>query len=314
MSRALALLLALVGAIAHAAQAAQAAVPQIADAPFLWEVQSAQTPRTHHYLLGSVHLLPQSAYPLPAALDRAYHAAAGLVLETDLAALADPKMQLQLLEQAQAPNGPDGGLRGQIGAPLYEQVRRYAAAQKLEPAICDRFKAWFCALTLEVLSFSASDYKPELGIDQHYYALASTAQKPVLALEEPAAHLGLFTTMPDALAAELLQTTLDDDTVEGSPAELLQAWRNNDLGKVEQLVAQLRKLHPALYQRLLAGRNQAWLPRLTQLFAGAQPQLVIVGAAHLAGEDGLIALLKAKNFLVTPAQLVVEIAPAPAPK
>ena len=53
-----------------------------------------------------------------------------------------------------------------------------------------------------------------------------------------------------------------------------------------------------MYQRLLVERNRNWLPQIEALFARPRPAFVVVGAAHLVGPDGLIAMLKAKGARV----------------
>ena len=55
---------------------------------------------------------------------------------------------------------------------------------------------------------------------------------------------------------------------------------------------------PLMYQRLLVERNRNWLPRIEALFARPRPAFVVVGAAHLVGPDGLIAMLRAKGVRV----------------
>lgn len=282
------------------------AAETVAPAPFLWQVQG---PKAAHYLLGSVHLLPQSAYPLPPAYDRAYEEADGLVFETDIAALSDPKTQLRMFNESIAP----GGLKAQIGPELYQRVQDYAVAKDLPPQVCDSFKAWFCALTLEILAFVDSEFRPDLGIDQHFHARARNARKALLWLEEPELQMKLFTTMPDAVGAQLLASTLEAGSTDiGTPEELLRVWRGNDVAALEQLAVQFKERQPELYERLLAARNRAWMPRLGTLFAGAGTQLVIVGAAHLHGPDGLIALLKARGLRVTPVPAAQSAEPADA--
>lgn len=305
MMRLIALTFAALAGAAHAATVAVPAAPVphcanaaaascTSEAPFLWEVQGA---KTKHYLMGSVHLLPASAYPLPAALDAAYSAADTLVFESDLAALADPKTQMQMLAEAQSA----AGLEALIGAELYAKVQAFARDRGLTPQVCDSFKPWFCALTLELLSFERSDYRPDLGLDQHYYARAKSVQKAILWLEEPAAHLKLFTAMPEPVAAQLLTATLEESGSDGAtPEELLRAWQSNDVATLEQLSAEFKHQQPQLYDRLLAARNRAWLPRLTAMFGGDGTHLIVVGAAHLVGPDGLVDLLKARGYTLRP--------------
>jgi uncharacterized protein YbaP (TraB family) len=55
---------------------------------------------------------------------------------------------------------------------------------------------------------------------------------------------------------------------------------------------------PQLYQRLLVERNKNWMPKLEALFARRSRALVVVGAAHLVGPDGLLAMLRSKGYKV----------------
>jgi uncharacterized protein YbaP (TraB family) len=58
------------------------------------------------------------------------------------------------------------------------------------------------------------------------------------------------------------------------------------------------KSDPQMYQRLLVERNKNWLPKIEALFAARGRALVVVGAAHLVGPDGVLAMLKAKGYTV----------------
>jgi uncharacterized protein YbaP (TraB family) len=53
-----------------------------------------------------------------------------------------------------------------------------------------------------------------------------------------------------------------------------------------------------MYQRLLVERNKNWMPKIEALFTRRGRALVVVGAAHLVGPDGLLAMLKAKGYTV----------------
>ncbi|PYR32174.1 MAG: TraB/GumN family protein, partial [Acidobacteria bacterium] len=55
---------------------------------------------------------------------------------------------------------------------------------------------------------------------------------------------------------------------------------------------------PQMYQRLLVERNRNWLPKLEALFTRRGHAFVVVGAAHLVGPEGLLAMLKAKGYSV----------------
>lgn len=266
-----------------------------ADAPFLWQVQG---PKTTHYLLGSVHLLPDAAEDLPSGIQDAYDASQGVVFETDIGAIEQPQVQIALLAAARSKQG----LKAEIGDKMYADLARHAAHIGMPVTACDPFRPWFCAMTLEVFSYRKAGFSGDNGIDKQIYGWARQDDKDVRWLEPPAAHIGLFTGMSDALAREFLASALDDSAGDAGddPAELLRAWKDNDVGAIETLDKQLKAGYPGVYQHLLSDRNRNWQPQLKRLLDGGEPQLIVVGAAHLVGPDGLITQLRARGYKVLP--------------
>ena len=301
--------LALVALAALAPAFAEGPAPPPANsAPFLWEVT---TPKAKHFLLGSVHLLPASAHPLPAAIESAYTDAKALTFETDLDALSAPELQSRMLGAAR--EARPGGIKAQIGRSLYDKLQKRAAALGMPVPVCDEFRAWFCALTLELLPLQQAQFSIEYGIDQHFYSRAREDGRPVSGLETPDYQVGLFAQMSDALGKQLLLATLDESTYSSqTPAELHRIWRSGDVAALEKVIREMKRDYPELYARLLVERNRAWIPGLVERFAREEPQLVLVGAAHYAGADSLLALLKARGVEAHPSPGVLEMAEPPA--
>ncbi|MCC2658334.1 MAG: TraB/GumN family protein [Panacagrimonas sp.] len=256
------------------------------DAPFLWKVAGGGTT---HYLLGSMHLMPGSAYPLPASIERAYAQTRGLILETDPAALEAPELQARMVDA-----GVTGrGLLREIDAELYARVRRQAEASDLPPTVCDRFKAWFCALSLTLYEFQRAGMEPRFGLDQHFYRRALADRRTVSWLEEADTQFQLFSNMDAKISAQFLASSLDDLSQEQwKPRALLEVWRNNDSPALAALLVSTKDEFPQTYARLLADRNRAWMHTLVDRLQGRTPQLVVVGAAHLVGPDSVVAMLQ----------------------
>jgi len=266
-----------------------------ADAPFLWQVEG---PKATHYLLGSVHLLPEAAGDLPAGIQDAYDASDSVVFETDIGALQQPQVQIAMMAAARSQQG----LKAEIGEKMYAQLVKHAAHIGMPVSACDPFRPWFCAMTLEVFSYRKAGFSGDNGIDRQIYGWAHEDGKDVRWLEQPAVHVGLFTSMSDALSREFLASALDDSGGDAGddPGELLRAWKDNDFDAIETLDKQLKAGYPEVYQHLLSERNRSWMPQLKRLMDGAEPQLVVVGAAHLVGPDGLVAQLRARGYKVLP--------------
>lgn len=261
------------------------------DAPFLWEIQG---PKARHYLMGSVHLLPASTQPLPAALENAYAKAKGIAFESDLASLADPKSQLAMFNAAVAPNG----LRALIGKDVYERLQKSARDLNMPLAdTCDPYKPWFCAMTLEIFAYQHAGFQSEYGLDQFFFSRALEEGKPIRWLEEPQAQIDLFAKMSDKLGEQFLLATLDEQADDSqTPEGLLRMWRNGDVGELEKMARDMKARQPQAYARLLSERNRAWMPKLEKILASDSTQLIVVGAAHTSGPDGLLTLLKAKGY------------------
>lgn len=274
-----------------------------AGAPFLWQIKG---PLATHYLLGSVHMLPAESQPLPPALETAYAKTRGLVFETDLTALSDPKTQMEMLANASAPQG----IKPLIGKQLYQKLVQSVATLEIPlDTSCEHYRPWFCAMTLEVLSYERAGFKPQYGLDQVFYLRARDDGKTINWLETPAAHLQLFTGMPDKLATEFLSATLDElSDAQQTPQEMFRMWRSNDVAALEKITLEMKAQQPRAYARLLASRSRAWISTLRQLLSSADSQMIVVGAAHTVGPDGLLALLKQAGFEITE---VVAEAPAP---
>lgn len=289
----------------YTAAAAAPAAP-LSPAPFLWEIRHGGT---SHYLLGSVHLLPKAAHPLPPRLEQAYTEADAIFFESDLGALDEPKMQKAMLAAARRQDA-----RAEIGDKTLARVQAIARAHGLPPELCDPYAAWFCAMTLELLSFRDQGFEAAHGLDQHFYRRALGDNKTIRWFESPSVHLQLFTSMDDALGAEMLRSALDDyDKPDNQPAALFRAWQSGDETFVEELTETVRRDYPKVHAALLADRNKAWLPILSARLQKHETQLFVVGAAHLYGPDGLISLLRAQGFDIAPVAEPATSSPAPAP-
>lgn len=269
-------------------------IASAADAPFLWQVEG---PRARHYLMGSIHLLPASAHPLPAALERAFDETAVLMLETDLEALAEPALQARVLAAAAAPRG----LAAEIDADLLAGVRARAAALGLPVSACEAVRAWFCALTLEMTEARRAGLDPALGLDQHFLRRAQAAGRPLHGLETPQAQMDLLAGMSGEEADAFLRATLREAGAGAAalrPETLVAMWRRNDTAGLAGLLRDMERHTPALHERLLAARNRAWAGALQAPLQGTEPLLVVVGAAHLVGPEDLVGLLRARGFEV----------------
>jgi hypothetical protein len=142
-------------------------------------------------------------------------------------------------------------------------------------------------------------FDANLGLDRHFYDRARVEGKAVKGLETIDGQLSLFDGMTMTQQDHLLAESLKDlDTEQTNAVRLADAWKVGDTATVERIVLSDVKEDPDMYRRLLLNRNRSWLPVLDALLPRSGHAFVVVGAAHLIGPDGLLAMFRAKGYTV----------------
>lgn len=248
-------------------------------------------------LLGSIHYLRQSDYPLPASIDRLYSSADVLVMELDLDDLDPMQMSQALLARGAATDGQS--LAQRLPPDTLRNATDAAQDLGLPLEALSPFEPWLVALTLIQLKMSQLGYDPSVGLEQHLLARARGDDKEIVGLETLDDQLAVFDELSNAQQAEFLQQTIDEMAqVANEAAMLVDAWA---AGNVEMLATDLLaglSEFPALYRKLVVARNMSWADRLVALSRSDQSYLVVVGTLHLVGADSLIGLLEKRGFKV----------------
>jgi uncharacterized protein YbaP (TraB family) len=282
-------------AIALALALVAASSPQASAAAFAWKATASQGGAI--YLVGSLHLLTKDYYPLNPALEAAFKDADLVVEELDLAQMFAADAQVQMMTRGMF--SADQSLETAISPATYALVTSRVAGLGLPLEAFTRLKPWFLALMLLGLEWQAAGFDPNLGLDKHFYDRAQAEGKRVEALETLEFQLSRFDQMTASEQDRMLAQTLKElDTQKASVTKLADAWKSGDAPTIERIVLQDLQSEPRLYQWLLVDRNRNWLPKLEALFARPRRAFVVVGAAHLVGPDGLLAMLRAKGYTI----------------
>ena len=263
---------------------------------FLWKVEGDSG--SVAYLLGSLHVLTPEWYPLSAVINQAFADSKTLVEEVDLDETNDPTLMMAALAKAML---TDGKTLDQIVAPeVFAEVKRRAEKSGMPMMALQRMKPWLVAITLMAPTLEAAGFKPELGIDRHFFDRAKLSGMKRQALETIAYQLDRFDQLSPKLQEDLLKTTMEDlDTEVTGVKEMAQAWSFGNVASMEKLTLAALKDSPELYTRLLVERNTNWIPHVETCLKEKAGCFIVVGAAHLVGPDGLPTLLTKKGYKVT---------------
>lgn len=249
----------------------------------------------HFYLGGTIHLLSKDDYPLPKGFQIAYDNSQALVLEIDLGKTTGADFQQNLMALMSYPPGQK--LQHHMSKKGYLALAEHFKQNGQDIEKFNRFKVGYISMLLTVFELQKLNMAGT-GVDQYFFDMAEKDRKMVVGLESLQQHFSALAEMGKGYEDELIAHSLAElSTLKQQLAAMKSAWKTGDLETFENIaVTQMKSEFPKIYHQLLVVRNQAWLPKIASLINANKTSLVLVGHAHLVGEDGLIQQLKLKGF------------------
>ena len=257
----------------------------------LWKVSSNHGTL---YVQGSMHLLKADDYPLAPAIENAYADSSSLILETDLAAMLKPEMQQLLMSKALLP--AEQTLQDALSPETYNRLSEKFREAGLPIEGFQKTKPWFAAMSLTMLKLQAMGFSPAQGLDQYFYGKAVQDAKAVIGLETAEFQINLFDSLTGENQNAFVERALKDlEIVESMMNEITSAWKSGDLKTLGRFMQESFESFPELKSAFLLDRNRRWADKLEAMLKQETTAMVVVGAAHLPGEGGLLELLRAKG-------------------
>ncbi|QBG47953.1 TraB/GumN family protein [Verrucomicrobia bacterium S94] len=268
-------------------------LPALAEST-LWKASSKKGTL---YIQGSAHVLKADNYPLAPAIEQAYSNSTALVLEVDMGEMMSPQTQQLIMSMAMLE--PSDTLKTLLTPETYEQLAAAAAEAGLPIAAVERFKPWFATLSLSLMKMKQMGLDENLGLDKYFYGKATADGKKVIGLESIDFQISLFDNLSHENPDDFVRRALIELTqLENDFNELIEAWESGDLRTLETLITKSFKDYPGQYRKFITNRNKAWAEKLSAMATRKETYMVVVGAGHLPGEEGLINLLRKKGLQV----------------
>lgn len=287
LAASLALALALLLAACSAAKAPPVPLAKVA----LWAISDATGVRG--WMLGTVHALPPGTSWRRPAIDQALAEADRLVLE--IGEPLDPAVaSAALARRAFTPGLPPPSTR--IGARFQRDLAQAYKDLGLSDAQFTDQESWAVALQIAASAAIKQGMAAGSGVEPELRKLAGA--KPVAGLETLDSQFGIFDALPaqaqTVLLAQVAQEAATKD--DAGDRDLLALWlRGDELGLAREARTGFLA-DPQLHQALLSRRNLDWANQINALIKGGARPFIAVGAAHVAGSEGLPRLLEARGW------------------
>ena len=265
--------------------------------PVIWTLKDEDT--TIH-ILGTVHLLrPDLAWRSPE-IDAAIAAADTVVFEADT---SSPEAGRELMKFVTTQGMFTDGTQ-LTNLMTKEDVAVLEEALKgidLSIDAIQPMRPWFAAMNLSVMQLTQEGFDPEAGVETTIENEVAAHGATFEYLETVELQLGAFARLDNCTQVEfLMQTASSMDEGTELLDMLVAEWADGDVAGLGALMASPEAFgSEAAYNALLKDRNARWVPLIADMLETPGTRLVAVGAGHLAGEDSVIAMLRAEGYDVT---------------
>ncbi|MDB5232564.1 MAG: lipoprotein [Chitinophagaceae bacterium] len=268
--------------------AANAQAP--AEKALLWRISGPGIMKPS-YLFGTMHLLCPADLKMTAGLEKAFTNTLQVFLELDM---DDPALTASLAKSMLMKN--DTSLQQLLSKSSYDSVS--ASFQKLTGTPLGLFSKVKPMLAMALIYPALLKCNPQ-GWETVFVKMAKDQHKEIWGLENIADQVAVFEKIPYKLQAEMLaESLLKTDSTKNSFEKLLTLYREKDLPALSAMMQEDKSME-AYGDIMLDDRNKNWVPVISKQVK-TQPTFFAVGAAHLAGNNGVISLLRKQGYILQP--------------
>jgi len=265
----------------------------IAQAPMenalLWELKATGQSKPS-YLFGTIHLICPADFSLSDSLKSAFAKTQQVALEIDM---DDPGMMSAMMKSMNMSGGNE--LKKLVTEPEYTKLSQfYKDSIGIGIAMFEKAKPFVLMGPLfnKVLSCQPQSYEMSL------VELAGKQKSEVIGIETIDEQMAIFDTIPYKDQVKMILTMIDSlPQARREFKEMVELYKAQKINDLYQMTMKSEFGMDRSEELVLFSRNQKWISRFKKMME-EKPTFFAVGAAHLGGERGVIALLRKEGYLV----------------
>lgn len=253
------------------------------------------------YLYGTIHLIPKNDFELPAGARTALDNVRRVTFEIDMKEMTNFKTQISLMTKAFMAGGKT--LKDLLSAEDYTFVKEKMNEKGLPGNFFERMKPMFLSTMFSSDDGGGATQTSKMtSVEMELYNMSRYRKLQSAGLETAAYQMGIFDSIPYEAQAKMLVESLRgaDGGGEGGEDELskmLEMYRNQDINAMQTMIGDAQYGIQGYEDILLKNRNRNWIPVMSR-FMREEPTLFAVGAGHLGGAAGVVALLRKEGYRV----------------
>jgi uncharacterized protein YbaP (TraB family) len=275
---------------------------QSSDKALLWEI-SVPGSKEVSYVFGTIHMIPSEDYFLPEGTMSAFDKSKKIFFEIDMAQMSDPAALMGMMSKMYMKDNKT--LKDLLNEKDYKTVTDFFQKKGLPIFFLERIKPMF----LTVLTYG--DVSPgslQQGGDIKSYEfefmeMAKNTGKATGGLETIDFQLSVFDKIPEEAQAKMLISSIESGSgADDQMNEMVKIYKDQDIEKLVNMIGEEESGISEFEDILLVDRNQNWIPIMIEE-SKKQTSFFAVGAGHLGGSKGVLALLRKSGVKVRPVKL-----------
>lgn len=285
--------------------------------PLLYEV-TKDGEGTKIYLFGSIHAADERAYPMQEKILNAFKESEYLAVEVDIVALQkNIKAQIELVKMFLCEDGKT--LKDYLSPEGYEIIIKYMKDNGIYESAYEMYKPGLIYSLISNVTVQKSNLDTNDGIDMYFLKKAKKSKKSILEVESAEMQYELLANMPSEIYELMMLAYIEAEEQEvASLKEMYEAWLNGDIEKflensqsddIESIKATLSEDEMQEFEKIMellnefnesmfGERNVTMTEVVDNYFKEGKNVFVVVGAAHVVGEEGLVNELSKLGYKV----------------
>lgn len=272
------------------------ALAQAEDGPRFYRLWDEDTTI---YILGTMHILDPHSEWLTGEIQDAFDDSSALILELRPAEM-ESDVAGKLVERY-GKLGDGRTLADVLPAGDYARIRDYFRPYGVDEELYEEFQPWVIAGLMTGIVAQLEGLTRDRGVENVLILQAANRGMRIYGLEDAETQVRALSSLSEADQVRGLAHVLDDlGDIDEKVMEMMVAWETGDNATLQRYLEEEMALFPDYNEAVLYARNRAWAEKLNQVLdQNAGTYFLAVGAAHLIGEENLLALMRGRGFSVT---------------
>ncbi|MEO1515673.1 MAG: TraB/GumN family protein [Bacteroidota bacterium] len=272
--------------------------PQVENS-LLWRISGKEL-ESPSYLYGTIHMIGKDDFFLTDATKTAFTEASRIVFEINMEEMSDMSVAFSMLGKIMMSNGTT--LKDLLSEEDYKLVENRFQEMGLPLAFLGKIKPMFLA------TFASGDMSNGGGLnngsmvsyEMEFTTLAQEAKKEIDGLETIEFQLSMFDSIPYKVQANMLVDAIKNGDGDNNEfKKMVDLYKKQDLSGMQDMFSTEEGGLGSYEDLLLVGRNRNWIPIMAKMMT-EKTTFFAVGAGHLGGKEGVVALLREEGYTLEP--------------